>query len=72
MKQEGYPWMLVGPGPEPRFSADFASRVIEQARTTRARQRRLKIGAGAAAGVRRAVRDASLDAPDTGESAYAD
>ncbi len=42
--------MQVGPGPEPRFSAYFTSRVIEHARTTRARKRRLKIEAGAAAG----------------------
>jgi hypothetical protein len=50
VKQEGYPWVQVGPGPEPRISADFASRVIEHARRTRARKRRLKIGAGAVAG----------------------
>jgi hypothetical protein len=51
VKQEGYPWVQVGPGPEPRLPADFASRVIEDARTTRARKRRLKIEAGAAAGL---------------------
>jgi hypothetical protein len=50
VKHEGYPWVRVGPGPEPRFSADFSSRVIEHAHTTRARKRRLKIEAGAAAG----------------------
>jgi hypothetical protein len=50
VKLEGYPWVQVGPGPEPGFSADFASRVIEDARTTRVRKRRLKFEVGAAAG----------------------
>ena len=49
MKDEGFPWTQFGPGPEPRLPADFASRVIAQAQTTRARGRRVKIELGAAA-----------------------
>ena len=51
MKDEGFPWTHFGPGPEPRLPADFASRVIEQGCTTRARQRRAKIELGAATGL---------------------
>jgi hypothetical protein len=51
MRDEGFPWTHYGPGPEPRLPADFASRVIEQARTTRARKRRARIELGAAAGL---------------------
>jgi hypothetical protein len=50
VKDEGFPWADVGPGPEPRLASDFASRVIEKARTTRARKRRVKIEIGATAG----------------------
>ncbi len=50
MKNEGFPWTEVGPPPEPRLPSDFASRVIEKARTTRARKRRAKFELGAAAG----------------------
>jgi ferric-dicitrate binding protein FerR (iron transport regulator) len=51
MKDEGFPWTQFGPGPEPRLPTDFASRVIAQAQTTRARGRRAKIELGAAAGL---------------------
>jgi len=50
MKDEGFPRMHLGPGPEPRLSSDFASRVIDKARAIRARRRRRKIGIGASAG----------------------
>ena len=51
MNDEGFPWTQFGPGPEPRLPADFASRVIAQAQTTRARGHRVKIELGAAAGL---------------------
>jgi len=51
MKDEGFPWTDVGPGPEPELKSDFAARVIEQARVTRARRRRAKIAVSAAAGL---------------------
>ncbi len=47
MKGEGFPWTEVGPGPEPRLASDFAERVIEKARATRAHRRRAKIGTAA-------------------------
>jgi hypothetical protein len=50
MRDERFPWADVGPGPEPRLPSDFASRVIDKARTTRARERRAKIEVGAIAG----------------------
>jgi hypothetical protein len=51
MKNEGFPWTDVGPGPEPRLPSDFASRVIEKGRTTRARKRRAKVEVGVTAGL---------------------
>lgn len=50
MKHEGFPWTDIGPGPEPLLRSDFASRVIEQARTARARKRRARTGIGLSAG----------------------
>ncbi len=50
MKEQGFPWIDVGPGPEPRLPPNFAARVIEKADSTRARKRRAKIGIGVAAG----------------------
>jgi hypothetical protein len=50
VKDERFPWTQVGPGPEPRLRSGFASRVIEKSRTTRARKRRAKAGAGLTAG----------------------
>ena len=50
MKHEGFPWTDIGPGPEPRLPSDFASRVIEKARVTRARKRRVKLEIGMMAG----------------------
>src|ERR1700678_3548625 len=47
----GFPWTQVGAGPEPRLPADFAARVIDQAQTMRARNRRAKLGLGASAGL---------------------
>jgi hypothetical protein len=51
MKDERFPWTQVGPGSEPQLPSDFASRVIDRARTTRARKRRAKFELGAVAGL---------------------
>jgi hypothetical protein len=51
VKDPGFPWTQVGAGPEPALPADFAARVIDKARTTRARNRRAKLGLGASAGL---------------------
>jgi len=51
MKDVGFPWTQVGAGPEPPLPRDFAERVIDRARTTRARKRRTKLGLGASAGL---------------------
>lgn len=51
MKDEGFPWTNVGPGPEPRLPSDFASRAIEKAYARRARKRRAKLGFGATLGL---------------------
>ncbi len=50
MKDQGFPWTDVGPGPEPWLKSDFAARVIEQARVIRSRRRRAKITVSAASG----------------------
>ena len=49
MKLEEFPWRDAGP--EPRLPADFASRVIEQARRTQLRKRRTRIELAATAGL---------------------
>lgn len=51
MRDERFPWADVGQGPEPRLSADFASRVIDKAHAARARKRRAKIELGVTAGL---------------------
>ena len=55
MNDGGFPWTGIGPVPEPHLAADFASRVIEQARRTRTRQRRTKLALGAATAIAAAL-----------------